>query len=463
MPLNSILRETSNTTAAPAALDPRPYSRKDAGDVLAAGLATTVLMWSAGYIFRMPGDRVPAPLILLALVAILIGGGFMGAWRTRRGPIGGLWVGLISGSLNLLVLGSLGRDLTTDHRIIAYEFLWAPVSVISAGLLAWLGGFWGAKLNPDRRQYLHPEGSLTLSTVIATLVLIMAGGMVTGLNAGLSVPDWPDSFRFGMFFFPLSHMTGGVFFEHTHRLFGTLVGLATLIQTIYLFRHESRRWVKWTSFTALIMVIIQGLMGGLRVTGHFTLAKSRLDMDPSTPLAIAHGAFGQVFFAVLVVLAAVCSPSWTSNIQPKPRLSAQIGRGIAWTLVGVLLAQLTLGAILRHIGGVLLLHISVAVVVLLLALFSGARAWGLNPDQPILKRIGLALLCVVGLQVLLGVCAVIALGGGGPLEHPDMVQAMVTTAHQTAGAVLLAIAVLLAVWTVRLESPVSLKHLEAIQ
>ena len=463
MPLNSILRETSNTTAAPAALDPRPYSRKDAGDVLAVGLATTVLMWSAGYIFRMPGDRVPAPLILLALVTILIGGGFMGAWRTRRGPIGGLWVGLISGSLNLLVLGSLGRDLTTDQRIVAYEFLWAPVSVISAGLLAWLGGFFGAKLNLDRRQYLHPEGSLTLSTVIATLVLIMAGGMVTGLNAGLSVPDWPDSFRFGMFFFPLSHMTGGVFFEHTHRLFGTLVGLATLIQTIYLFRHESRRWVKWTSFTALIMVIIQGLMGGLRVTGHFTLAKSRLDMDPSTPLAIAHGAFGQVFFAVLVVLAAVCSPSWTSNIQPKPRLSAQIGRGIAWTLVGVLLVQLTLGAILRHIGGVLLLHISVAVVVLLLALFSGARAWGLNPDQPILKRIGLALLCVVGLQVLLGVCAVIALGGGGPLEHPDMVQAMVTTAHQTAGAVLLAIAVLLAVWTVRLESPVSLKHLEAIQ
>ena len=461
MPLDSILQETSHTPGPPI-LDPRPYSRKDAGDVLAVGLATTVLMWSVGYIFRMPGDRVPAPLILAALVAILIGGGFMGAWRTRRGPIGGLWVGLISGSLNLLVLGSLGRDLTTDHRIIAYEFLWAPVSVISAGLLAWIGGFFGARLNPERRQYLHPEGSLTLSTVIATLVLIMAGGMVTGLNAGLSVPDWPDSFRFGMFFFPLSHMTGGVFFEHTHRLFGTLVGLATLIQTIYLFRHESRRWVKWTSFIALIMVIVQGLMGGLRVTGHFTLAKSRLGMDPSTPLAIIHGAFGQVFFAVLVVLAAVCSPNWTSNLQPKPRLSAKIGRSMAWALVGVLLVQLTLGAILRHVGGVLLLHISVAVIVLLLALFSGARAWGLNPDQLILKRVGLALLCVVSLQVLLGVCAVIALGGGGPLEHPDMAQAVVTTAHQTTGAVLLAIAVLLAVWTVRLESPVSLKHLESI-
>ncbi len=461
MPLDSILQETPHTPGPPI-LDPRPYSRKDAGDVLAVGLATTVLMWSVGYIFRMPGDRVPAPLILAALVAILIGGGFMGAWRTRRGPIGGLWVGLISGSLNLLVLGSLGRDLTTDHRIIAYEFLWAPVSVISAGLLAWIGGFFGARLNPERRQYLHPEGSLTLSTGIATLVLIMAGGMVTGLNAGLSVPDWPDSFRFGMFFFPLSHMTGGVFFEHTHRLFGTLVGLATLIQTIYLFRHESRRWVKWTSFIALIMVIFQGLMGGLRVTGHFTLAKSRLGMDPSTPLAIIHGAFGQVFFAVLVVLAAVCSPSWTSNLQPKPRLSAKIGRSMAWALVGVLLVQLTLGAILRHVGGVLLLHISVAVIVLLLALFSGARAWGLNPDQLILKRVGLALLCVVSLQVLLGVCAVIALGGGGPLEHPDMAQAVVTTAHQTTGAVLLAIAVLLAVWTVRLESPVSLKHLESI-
>jgi cytochrome c oxidase assembly protein subunit 15 len=459
MPVTSTLSKNLDNSPVPPILDPRPYNRKDAGDVLAVGLATTVLMWSIGYIFRMPGDRVPAPVILAALVAILISGGFMGAWRTRRGPIGGLWVGLISGSLNLLVLGSLGRDLTTDQRIAAYEFLWAPISVISAGLLAWLGGFFGAKFNPDRRQYLHPEGSFTLSTVIATLVLIMAGGMVTGLNAGLSVPDWPDSFKFGMFFFPLSHMTGGVFFEHTHRLFGTLVGLATLIQTIYLFRHEQRRWVKWTAFTALIMVIIQGLMGGLRVTGHFTLAKSRLGMDPSTPLAIVHGAFGQVFFAVLVFLAAVCSPSWTSDIKPKPRLSAHIGRGIAWTLVGILLVQLTLGSILRHVGGVLLLHISVAVVVLLLALFSGARAWGLNTDQPILKRVGLALLCVVTLQVLLGVCAVIALGGGGPLEHPDMAQAVVTTAHQTTGAILLAIAVLLAAWTVRLESPVNLKTL----
>jgi cytochrome c oxidase assembly protein subunit 15 len=461
MPVTSVLSKNLDNSPKPPTLDPRPYHRKDAGDVLAVGLATTVLMWSVGYIFRMPGDRIPAPVILAALVAIIIGGGFMGAWRTRRGPVGGLWVGLISGSLNLLVLGSLGRDLTTDQRIVAYEFLWAPISVLTAGLLAWLGGYFGAKFNPDRRQYLHPEGSFTLSTALATLVLIMAGGMVTGLNAGLSVPDWPDSFKFGMFFFPLSHMTGGVFFEHTHRLLGTLVGLATLIQTIYLFRHEQRRWVKWTALTALIMVIVQGLMGGLRVTGHFTLARSRLGMDPSTPLAIVHGAFGQVFFAVLVLLAAVCSPSWTSDLKPKPRLSAQIGRGIAWTLVGVLLVQLTLGAILRHIGGVLLLHISVAVVVLLLALFSGARAWGLNQDQPILKRIGVAMLCVVTLQVLLGVCAVIALGGGGPLEHPDLAQAVVTTAHQTTGAVLLAVAVLLAMWTVRLESPVSLKALDA--
>lgn len=460
MPPTSTLNNNLNISPNPSTLDPRSYGRKDTGDVLAIGLATTVLMWSVGYIFRMPGDRVPAPVILGALVLILIGGGFIGGWRTRRGPIGGFWVGLITGSLNLLVLGSLGRDLTTDQRIIAYEIIWVPISVITTGILAWLGGFFGAGFNPDRRQYLHPEGSFTLSTVAATLVLITAGGMVTGLNAGLSVPDWPDSFRFGMFFFPLSHMTGGVFFEHTHRLLGTLVGLATFIQTVYLFRHEHRRWIKVTALTALLMVIAQGLMGGLRVTGHFTLAKSRLGMDPSTPLAIVHGAFGQVFFAVLVALAAGCSRSWTNDIKPKPRLSATLGRGILWALVGFLLLQLTLGSILRHAGGVLLLHISVAVVVLLLALFSGARAWGLNQDQPILKRLGAAMLCFVTLQVLLGVCAVIALGGGGPLEHPDMAQAIVTTAHQTMGAVLLAVAVLLAMWSMRLECPINWKSLD---
>ncbi len=442
-----------------APIDDRAVPRKNLGDIFALAIATTTTMWATAYLCRVPGTVVPSPVILALMLLILIGGGFVGGWRTARGPRAGLYSGLITGLLNLMILGSLGHDLSNDQLIIQYYIISLPLSVIICGSLGFLGALIGARLNPLRRQRIYPAGAFPLVTTLATLWLIMAGGMVTGMNAGLSVPDWPDTFHYGMFMFPLAHMTGGVFFEHTHRLFGCLVGLATLIQAIYVWRHERRRWVRWLSVTALVMVIIQGLMGGLRVTGHFTLATARHDMDPSSTLAIVHGIFGQMFFAVLVALAAACSRPWQSDMARRPRHSAKMNFIMTWALVGMLLVQLTLGSILRHEGKILVIHIMGAVVVLLLSVFCGARAWGTNPDQPILQRIGLALLTMVCLQVLLGISAVIALGGQGPLLHPDMAQAIITTAHQVGGAVLLAIATLLAVWSMRLEEPLNVSNM----
>ncbi len=430
-----------------------PRRRRDSGDLLAVGLATTTLMWTVGYLCRIPGTIVPAPFVLVLLLALLAAGGAWAGARTSRGPWGGLGAGLIAGLFNLLILGSLGHDLTTDQRIIDFSIVWVPVSIVLCGALGLLGGLLGSRFNSDRRQSIDGRAALTRTTALATLVLVMAGGMVTGLNAGLSVPDWPDTFQYGMFFFPLSHMTGGVFFEHTHRLLGTLVGLATLVQTIYIWRHEPRRRVKWFAICTLVMVIVQGILGGLRVTGHFTAARTRSAMDPSMRLAIVHGILGQVFFATLVALAAICSPGWRRNTPAQPTAAFFTDRVLAWTLVAALLVQLTLGGILRHVGGILTIHITGAVVVLLLALFCGARAWGTHPDSSILSRLGVWLLIVVTLQVLLGIGAVFAIGGQGPLRHPDFFQAMATTAHQVAGAILLAIAVLLALWTLRLECP----------
>ena len=91
-----------------------------------------------------------------------------------------------------------------------------------------------------------------------------------------------------------------------------------------------------------------------------------------------------------------------------------------------------------------------ATIILFLAVFAGVRAWGMNQDDPILRRLGAALLFVVMLQVLLGVAAVAALGGGQPVKTPNMVQAVITTAHQTVGATLLCVALALALWTRRL-------------
>ena len=123
--------------------------------------------------------------------------------------------------------------------------------------------------------------------------------MVTGQQAGLAVVDWPNSFGSNMFLYPLSRMTGGVFYEHAHRLLGSLVGLTTLVLAVFLWRTDERRGVKLLAAAALLLVIVQGVLGGLRVTGRFTSSMDPAHTDPNLTLAIVHGVTGQVFLSVL--------------------------------------------------------------------------------------------------------------------------------------------------------------------
>src|SRR5262250_3268809 len=85
---------------------------------------------------------------------------------------------------------------------------------------------------------------LAVITAAATLVLIVAGGVVTNTGSALAVPDWPTTFGQNMFLFPWSRMVGGVLYEHSHRLIGSAVGLLTMILAIGLWITEPRRWVR---------------------------------------------------------------------------------------------------------------------------------------------------------------------------------------------------------------------------
>src|SRR5712671_6819427 len=106
---------------------------------------------------------------------------------------------------------------------------------------------------------------LALTTSAATLLLIFMGGLVTSYHAGMSVPDWPNSYGYNMFTFPPSKWVGGIFYEHTHRLMGTVVGMCSIALTTAAWRLESRRWVRWLATSVLFAVIFQGVLGGLRV------------------------------------------------------------------------------------------------------------------------------------------------------------------------------------------------------
>src|SRR5947199_5906941 len=107
---------------------------------------------------------------------------------------------------------------------------------------------------PNNR-WLHRFAVLT---ALATLALIGIGGLVTSKEAGMSVPDWPTTYGYNMFFFPFSKWVGGIFYEHTHRLMASSVGFLTVILSVWLWLKDARRWMHWLGLWALLAVILQG-------------------------------------------------------------------------------------------------------------------------------------------------------------------------------------------------------------
>src|SRR5271170_4543435 len=88
-------------------------------------------------------------------------------------------------------------------------------------------------------------------TAFVTFLLIGLGGLVTSHGAGMSVPDWPNTYGYNMFAFPISKWVGGIFYEHTHRLLASAVGFLTIILATWLWFKDSRRWMKWLGVAAL--------------------------------------------------------------------------------------------------------------------------------------------------------------------------------------------------------------------
>ena len=128
--------------------------------------------------------------------------------------------------------------------------------------------------------------------------------MVTSKNVGLAVPDWPTTFGYNMFLFPISKWVGGILFEHTHRLMGSLVGFLTIILAVWLWLREDRRWVRSLGVIAVVGVILQGILGGLRVT----MMKDQI--------GIFHACVAQAFLGLLVFIALVTTKFWPSLATP---------------------------------------------------------------------------------------------------------------------------------------------------
>ena len=146
--------------------------------------------------------------------------------------------------------------------------------------------------SPDRASPSYRRGPhwIALFAAVFTLPLLYVGGSVTTYRVGLAVPDWPSTFGINMFLYDFWNAPFGVRMEHTHRLYGAAVGLATLILAGWFLAFERRAWMKGLGILALLAVIVQGVLGGTRVT------------QVSTLLAAVHGCTGQAFFGLMVAL-----------------------------------------------------------------------------------------------------------------------------------------------------------------
>ncbi|MBI3417712.1 MAG: COX15/CtaA family protein [Verrucomicrobia bacterium] len=184
----------------------------------------------------------------------------------------------------------------------------------------------------SQNPWLH---GFAVLTACATLGLIALGGLVTSHGVGMAVPDWPTTYGYNMFLFPISQWVGGIFYEHTHRLMASGVGLLTGVLAVWLWLKESRRWVRWLGASAFFLVVLQGILGGLRVT----LYKDEI--------GIFHATLAQMFFTLLCSLALFTSAGWRRLTKTPIQLSSRLERGLLVATL-LILGQLILGATMRH-------------------------------------------------------------------------------------------------------------------
>ncbi len=271
---------------------------------------------------------------------------------------------------------------------------------------------------------------LAVLLAVATFPLLFVGGLVTSKGAALAVPDWPTTFGHNMFFYPWSRMVGGVFYEHSHRLVASMVGLLTIFLAISLWIKERRTWLRWLGAGALLLVIVQGVLGGLRVIllEHW--------------LAILHACLAQAFFALTVSLAAFTSSRWTRPTTEASLIDGGKLRRLCTLTTALIYVQVISGAWLRHTGERVDAHLLFAAIVALHILFIVLRVRNLSSERATFSRPAALLGVLLLLQLTLGLASYLGKYTSG-VHLPSTALVAITTTHLVTGALMLATSLLM--------------------
>jgi heme a synthase len=273
----------------------------------------------------------------------------------------------------------------------------------------------------------------------ATFPLLFIGGLVTSKGAGLAVPDWPTTFGYNMFLYPWSKMVGNIFYEHSHRLVASLVGLMTIALALTFWLCERRNWLRWLGLGALALVIFQGVLGGLRV------------VLLENTLAIIHAATAQAFFALTISLTVFTSRAWSSSASANSLSDGARLSRLCMATAALIYIQSVLGAVVRHTGERIDAHLAVGVLVALHVFLIMIRVTKHHAGANELTRPALALFAMLLIQLALGVLSYLGkFTAMLPLSADAIV--LLTTTHLAVGAMMLAVTVALSLRTYRLSA-----------
>ncbi len=450
-------------------------SRGMFGPVLGLGFGVALEVWCAAFLTHLPWIDLPGnvagPAVLVVWVIAAIVAGL--AVPPGRTPVVGALSGLLTALVCLLILGSALVEQPQDGAPAAgvsglrpNALVFVPAFLALGAVIGLVGTLIGSRLRSSliaHRSSLPSDWlfGFSIITAAAILALLVLGGAVTSTDSGMAFSDWPTSRGANIFLYPISLMADPQrFFEHSHRLFGTFVGLCSIVLFIYTCIADRRFPVKMATAVLLGAVIAQGVVGGLRV------------IDDDRMKGLFHAIGGQAIFAFAAAIAAVLSTAYKQGPDPAPHPRAGRLRALTTALLIALVIQVGLGAAFRHLKLVskgadhaLYTHLAFSIVVVLLAIVTGFKAAAAARDtgSPILRRTGMSLVHTVGLQFLLGWAALAAVmlsptrgqppapPGGGEITTP-VLEAILATTHQAVGALLFAVAALAWVWTRRLLS-----------
>jgi heme a synthase len=297
--------------------------------------------------------------------------------------------------------------------------------------------------------------------VACTVLLILAGSLVTSNAAGLAGPDWPTSYGYNMFTFPPSKWVANILYEHGHRLIASAVGFLTIVLAAWLWRAEPRRWMKYLGLAALGAVVLQGVLGGITVLFFLPAA-----------ISTAHAGLAEIFFCITIAIALFTSPGWIRGYG-SPEGSGAAGvddrmlRRVATTTTILVYCQIIVGATMRHTGAGLAIpdfplmfghllpdhwsdaiaihfaHRVGAAIVSLAVVATVAHVWYHHPRRTELTRPAALIVLLVVTQVTLGALTV--------LTRRDVT---INSLHVVCGALVLttSLVITLRAWRAKFES-----------